>query len=178
MFQTWIMVEWACGTASWSCEGLSWLGWPFRGLVWFGMAWVGWVWFTGPVGPGPFYGTSTMLGLHHPENVPMLYIWMSHVHSIWTFWLFMVFFGKFSAAVVMFNGISVPLQRLLGLVDGLNFKDFVAFLSAFSTRANLIQKIERKAPFPWTLSYDHSLDLLISTKPAFLLWSSLLLINL
>ncbi|KAJ8617635.1 hypothetical protein MRB53_013821 [Persea americana] len=50
--------------------------------------------------------------------------------------------GKPESAVVMFNGISVPLQRLLGLVDGLNFKDFVAFLSAFSTRANLIQKIE------------------------------------
>ncbi|XXG59141.1 hypothetical protein AAC387_Pa04g1273 [Persea americana] len=33
-------------------------------------------------------------------------------------------------------------HRLLGLVDGLNFKDFVAFLSAFSTRGNLIQKIE------------------------------------
>ncbi|KAJ4958767.1 hypothetical protein NE237_025878 [Protea cynaroides] len=33
-------------------------------------------------------------------------------------------------------------QRLLKLVDGLNFKDFVAFLSAFSTKANIRQKIE------------------------------------
>ncbi|KAE8705935.1 DNA double-strand break repair rad50 ATPase, putative isoform 1 [Hibiscus syriacus] len=33
-------------------------------------------------------------------------------------------------------------QRLLRMVDGLNFKDFVAFLSAFSPRATLQQKIE------------------------------------
>ena len=30
------------------------------------------------------------------------------------------------------------------MVDGLNFKDFVAFLSAFSAKASLKQKIERK----------------------------------
>lgn len=30
------------------------------------------------------------------------------------------------------------------MVDGLNFKDFVAFLSAFSARASMKQKIERK----------------------------------
>ncbi|XP_020594549.1 calcineurin subunit B type 2 [Phalaenopsis equestris] len=33
-------------------------------------------------------------------------------------------------------------QRLLRMVDGLNFKDFVAFLSAFSPKASLQQKIE------------------------------------
>ncbi|KAI4329367.1 hypothetical protein L6164_021637 [Bauhinia variegata] len=33
-------------------------------------------------------------------------------------------------------------QRLLRMVDGLNFKDFVAFLSAFSTKASAQQKIE------------------------------------
>lgn len=36
------------------------------------------------------------------------------------------------------------LQRLLKMVDGLNFKDFVAFLSTFSAKASLQQKIERK----------------------------------
>lgn len=34
------------------------------------------------------------------------------------------------------------LQRLLKMVDGLNFKDFVAFLSAFSAKASAQQKIE------------------------------------
>ncbi|KAL5574540.1 hypothetical protein UlMin_016239, partial [Ulmus minor] len=33
-------------------------------------------------------------------------------------------------------------QRLLKMVDGLNFKDFVAFLSAFSTKASTRQKVE------------------------------------
>ncbi|XP_010906002.1 uncharacterized protein [Elaeis guineensis] len=33
-------------------------------------------------------------------------------------------------------------QRLLKMVDGLNFKDFVAFLSTFSSKATLEQKIE------------------------------------
>ncbi|KAK3011470.1 hypothetical protein RJ639_012768 [Escallonia herrerae] len=33
-------------------------------------------------------------------------------------------------------------QRLLRMVDGLNFKDFVAFLSAFSAKASMPQKIE------------------------------------
>nr|GLL21290.1 calcineurin subunit B-like isoform X1 [Ipomoea trifida]GMC77723.1 calcineurin subunit B-like [Ipomoea batatas] len=33
-------------------------------------------------------------------------------------------------------------QRLLKMVDGLNFKDFVAFLSAFSAKASMRQKIE------------------------------------
>nr|DAD45054.1 TPA_asm: hypothetical protein HUJ06_003284 [Nelumbo nucifera] len=33
-------------------------------------------------------------------------------------------------------------QRLLKMVDGLNFKDFVAFLSAFSSKASIQQKIE------------------------------------
>lgn len=33
-------------------------------------------------------------------------------------------------------------QRLLRMVDGLNFKDFVSFLSAFSTKATVQQKIE------------------------------------
>ena len=35
-------------------------------------------------------------------------------------------------------------QRLLKMVDGLNFKDFVAFLSAFSAKASLKQKVKRK----------------------------------
>ncbi|KAK9275545.1 hypothetical protein L1049_022812 [Liquidambar formosana] len=33
-------------------------------------------------------------------------------------------------------------QRLLRMLDGLNFKEFVAFLSAFSSRATLQQKVE------------------------------------
>jgi len=33
-------------------------------------------------------------------------------------------------------------QRLLKMVDGLNFKDFVSFLSAFSAKASVAQKIE------------------------------------
>lgn len=36
------------------------------------------------------------------------------------------------------------LQRLLKMVDGLNFKDFVAFLSAFSAKASMHHKIECK----------------------------------
>ncbi|XP_052290323.1 uncharacterized protein LOC102618993 isoform X4 [Citrus sinensis] len=39
--------------------------------------------------------------------------------------------------------LSVPeFARLLRMVDGLNFKEFVAFLSAFSPHATLHQKIE------------------------------------
>nr|XP_023922267.1 calcineurin subunit B-like [Quercus suber] len=34
------------------------------------------------------------------------------------------------------------LERLLRMLDGLNFKEFVAFLSAFSPRATLQQKVE------------------------------------
>lgn len=33
-------------------------------------------------------------------------------------------------------------QRLLRMLNGLNFKEFVAFLSAFSSRASLRQKVE------------------------------------
>lgn len=33
-------------------------------------------------------------------------------------------------------------QRLLRMLDGLNFKEFVAFLSAFSSRSSMQQKIE------------------------------------
>ncbi|KZV33989.1 Calcium-binding EF-hand family protein [Dorcoceras hygrometricum] len=33
-------------------------------------------------------------------------------------------------------------QRLLRMLDGLNFKEFVAFLSAFSSRTSLQQKVE------------------------------------
>ncbi|KAJ0785176.1 putative EF-hand domain-containing protein [Helianthus annuus] len=36
------------------------------------------------------------------------------------------------------------LSRLLKMVDGLNFKDFVIFLSAFNPKASMPQKIERK----------------------------------
>uniref|UniRef100_A0A803M858 Uncharacterized protein n=1 Tax=Chenopodium quinoa TaxID=63459 RepID=A0A803M858_CHEQI len=35
--------------------------------------------------------------------------------------------------------------RLLKMVDGLNFKDFVAFLSAFSAKASIEQKAARKS---------------------------------
>lgn len=38
---------------------------------------------------------------------------------------------------------NTSLQRLLKMVDGLNFKDFVAFLSTFSAKASTAQKIER-----------------------------------
>ncbi|KAF7073219.1 hypothetical protein CFC21_078250 [Triticum aestivum] len=41
--------------------------------------------------------------------------------------------------------LSIPeysTQRLLRMVDGLNFKEFVSFLSTFSARASLQQKIE------------------------------------
>jgi len=41
------------------------------------------------------------------------------------------------------DGLCACSQRLLKMVDGLNFKDFVAFLSAFSAKANAQQKIER-----------------------------------
>lgn len=37
------------------------------------------------------------------------------------------------------------LKRLLKMVDGLNFKDFVAFLSAFSAKATVPQKIESES---------------------------------
>lgn len=43
-------------------------------------------------------------------------------------------------------------QRLLKMVDGLNFKDFVAFLSAFSARASTQQKSERKLSDPTKLN--------------------------
>jgi serine/threonine-protein phosphatase 2B regulatory subunit len=33
-------------------------------------------------------------------------------------------------------------QRLLRMLDGLNFKEFLAFLSAFSPRATLQQKVQ------------------------------------
>ncbi|KAL8158831.1 hypothetical protein V2J09_000368 [Rumex salicifolius] len=33
-------------------------------------------------------------------------------------------------------------QRMLSMVDGLNFTDFVAFLSAFSVKASMLQKAE------------------------------------
>lgn len=32
------------------------------------------------------------------------------------------------------------------MVDGLNFKDFVAFLSVFSAKASMQQKVQRKCP--------------------------------
>ena len=38
----------------------------------------------------------------------------------------------------------MSMQRLLKMVDGLNFKDFVAFLSTFSPRASIEEKIGRK----------------------------------
>lgn len=41
------------------------------------------------------------------------------------------------------------------MVDGLNFKDFVAFLSAFSARASMQQKCERKFFF-WHTEFNIS----------------------
>uniref|UniRef100_I1MCD9 EF-hand domain-containing protein n=1 Tax=Glycine max TaxID=3847 RepID=I1MCD9_SOYBN len=42
----------------------------------------------------------------------------------------------------LMDSVCSYLQRLLKMVDGLNFKDFVAFLSAFSAKASAQQKIE------------------------------------
>jgi hypothetical protein len=39
------------------------------------------------------------------------------------------------------------------MVDGLNFKDFVAFLSAFSTKASAHQKIERMCCLFFSIIY-------------------------
>ncbi|KAE8709162.1 aluminum-activated malate transporter 9 [Hibiscus syriacus] len=36
-------------------------------------------------------------------------------------------------------------KRVVEMVDGFNFKDFVAFLSAFSPKANQYQKAQREA---------------------------------
>lgn len=47
------------------------------------------------------------------------------------------------------------LQRLLRMLDGLNFKEFVAFLSAFSSRATLQQKVECNYSFYYTSPYDN-----------------------
>ncbi|KAF6158065.1 hypothetical protein GIB67_014859 [Kingdonia uniflora] len=59
-------------------------------------------------------------------------------------------------------------QRMLKMIDGLNFKDFVAFLSAFSTKASLEQKIQRAFSilleftnlhlFPWDEATAEVLD--------------------
>ena len=43
--------------------------------------------------------------------------------------------------LIMFIALFV-FQRLLRMLDGLNFKEFLAFLSAFSPRATLQQKVE------------------------------------
>lgn len=45
---------------------------------------------------------------------------------------------------VISDSVALVLQRLLKMTDGLNFKDFVAFLSAFSAKATVQQKIEGK----------------------------------
>lgn len=45
---------------------------------------------------------------------------------------------------IISDGYFVMLQRLLKMADGLNFKDFVAFLSAFNAKATITQKIEGK----------------------------------
>lgn len=46
----------------------------------------------------------------------------------------------------------LKIQRLLKMVDGLNFKDFVAFLSAFSAKASSDHKITRKISFTHSMS--------------------------
>lgn len=53
--------------------------------------------------------------------------------NVTLFWMFVIIL------VAWFCGF---LQRLLKMADGLNFKDFVAFLSAFSGKASKQQKIE------------------------------------
>lgn len=55
--------------------------------------------------------------------------------------LFFVGFWGCSEHVWSFDCLG-SLQRLLKMVDGLNFKDFVSFLSAFSAKASIAQKIE------------------------------------
>ncbi|KAJ0746857.1 putative EF-hand domain-containing protein [Helianthus annuus] len=44
-------------------------------------------------------------------------------------------------------------QRLFRMVDGLNFKEFVAFLSAFSSRATLQHKVECKVYDLWQFEF-------------------------
>lgn len=72
--------------------------------------------------------------------------------------LYLVVQSTLSVSLVM-HGVSFWLmallcsaQRLLKMVDGLNFKDFVAFLSAFNARASMQQKSERKLFGPTKLS--------------------------
>ncbi|XP_012071548.2 calcineurin subunit B isoform X1 [Jatropha curcas] len=61
---------------------------------------------------------------------------------------------------------SIPLsQRVLRMIDGLNFKEFVAFLSAFSPRASCQQKIEfifkvYDSDGNWKVTFNDMLDVL------------------
>lgn len=50
-------------------------------------------------------------------------------------------------------------QRLFRMIDGLNFKEFVAFLSAFSSRATLQHKVECNYPFSYLLLFLFYVDL-------------------
>lgn len=52
--------------------------------------------------------------------------------------------GVWNLSIIWYSGV---LQRLLKMVDGLNFKDFVAFLSVFSAKASVEQKIECKCQY-------------------------------
>lgn len=69
-------------------------------------------------------------------------------------------------------------QRLFRMIDGLNFKEFVAFLSAFSIHASLQQKVECKGNFSYSISFFVQLYFLLlkyflSVCHSFLLFSYL-----
>lgn len=73
---------------------------------------------------------------------------------------------------IQFNSIEVLtliiLQSLLRMLDGLNFKEFVAFLSAFSPRATLHHKIECKLVISISTSkLSHGFFLYISISKSF-----------
>ncbi|KAH7546141.1 hypothetical protein FEM48_Zijuj01G0169100 [Ziziphus jujuba var. spinosa] len=63
-------------------------------------------------------------------DLHLVVVYVKHLYMLCTLWLLVYY-------VVLFI-----FQRLLRMLDGLNFKEFVAFLSAFSSRASLQQKIE------------------------------------
>ena len=79
----------------------------------------------------------------------MLILIFTSLHAlVWITIIFLFYF--FSHAVICLHYVNdnilwntySSLQRLLRMLDTLNFKEFVAFLSAFSPRASLQQKIE------------------------------------
>lgn len=85
---------------------------------------------------------------------PRWFFWVENLNFISTLWMIQVY-DKLRA------WICGLMQRLLKMVDGLNFKDFVAFLSAFSAKASLEQKVGRKYWWPWQHGIYKCLFLLI-----------------